>query len=145
VTEPRRFQSPTGRYTLTGEDVKAFSRQKTLPIDVQHKIQPLTRDERLIRARQAALYAEEIFRGYRAVQPMPAGKIEVDYAAVEQRYLSHYGRGWHDFVKEYCPDLSPYPNKLRAKDDQVMYTHELLHWDTVMRMGRPTHLPCGCA
>jgi hypothetical protein len=160
VTEPRRFQSPTGRYTLTGEDVKAFSRQKTLPIDVQHKIQPLTRDERVIRARQAALYAEGIFQGYRAVSPMPAGEYTVPSHSdlgksimsqaldqAEQALMRHYSMPdrWGDLIRQYCPDLSPYPNKLRAKDDQVMHAGELLHWDTVLIMGRPTQLPCGCS
>lgn len=158
MTEPRRFQSITERAAigqtkpLSLHDWAVRKRQAALYaqglFQSYRDVQPMPAGSPCP-CGSCADVGCDVCPCHRNRQLPAGGLIEVDYAAVEARYQAQYAERDAQYTLDWWQQYTrsgpaQYPNKLRAKNDQVRYAHELLHWDTVMAMARPTHLPCGC-
>lgn len=80
--------------------------------------------------RQAALYAEGLFQGYRHCQPMPVGcPSQIDDSVV----VPSLTELWTQWLGELSP---PVPmNKLRGKGGQITCLNDLIRPETLAVMG----------
>lgn len=119
MTEPRRFQSPTGRLMGTESKPKWVMQHKTPTMDAYR--------------RQSALYAQALFEAYQLVQPAPMGK---SYAAADVAFTMDW---WQQFAGK--PVLV---SRLRGRDSVLLSLNQMIRPETLAAMTPPTPRWCRC-
>jgi hypothetical protein len=113
MTEPRRFQSPTGR--------------------LEHKIP--TMQDWGIRKRQMALYAEALL-GDPSSRLISGALVEAE-AAYVRRYSETdvaFNMSWW---RRYIASQPVLINKLRGRDKVIYELNDIIHPETLEKMARP--------
>lgn len=87
-----------------------------------------------VMSRQAALYSAGIFESYRECHPMPVG--DFDFSAAEERFMARYAPADIRYSMDWWGRMGTpvLVNRLRPKNDQIVYLNNMIRPETLERM-----------